>query len=75
MNWRDRIVLDPKILKGKPIVHGTRIAVEFVLELIANGWSQDEILANYPGLTIDDIRACVAYAQAVVAEEHTYPVA
>lgn len=75
MNWRDRIVLDPKILKGKPIILGTRIAVEFVLELMANGWSQDEILANYPGLTIDDIRACVAYAQAVVAEEHIFPVA
>jgi uncharacterized protein (DUF433 family) len=71
--WRERVTADPAILVGKPVVRGTRLAVEFVLELIANGWSFDEILANYPGLTIEDIRACVAYAKDVLSEEHVFP--
>ena len=73
--WRDRITADTTVLVGKPIVRGTRIAVEFVLELIAAGWTFDEILANYPGLTIDDIRACAAYARDVLAEERVFPAA
>jgi len=73
--WRDRITADPAILVGKPVVRGTRIAVEFVLELIAAGWSFDEILANYQGLTIEDIRACAAYAKDVLAEERVFPAA
>ncbi|MGB8930476.1 MAG: DUF433 domain-containing protein [Anaeromyxobacteraceae bacterium] len=73
--WRERITADPAILVGKPVVRGTRFAVEFVLELIAEGWSFDEILANYPGLTMEDIRACVAYAKDVLSEEHVFPAA
>jgi uncharacterized protein (DUF433 family) len=73
--WRDRIIADPTILVGKPVVRGTRLAVEFVLDLIAAGWTFDEILANYPGLTVEDIRACVAYAKDVLAEERVFPVA
>jgi uncharacterized protein (DUF433 family) len=73
--WRDRIAADPTILVGKPVVRGTRIAVEFVLELIAAGWSFDEIMANYPGLTVEDIRACVACARDVLAEERIFPAA
>jgi uncharacterized protein (DUF433 family) len=57
-----RIILDPEILAGKPVVHGTRLAVEFILELLAAGQSKTEVLANYPGLTRDDILACLAYA-------------
>ncbi len=45
-----RIVLDPKIAAGKPVVRGTRLAVEFVIGLLADGWSEAEVLANYPGL-------------------------
>ncbi len=56
------IVVDPDILAGKPVVRGTRLAVEFILELLAAGQSQDEILANYPGLTREDVLACLAYA-------------
>ena len=58
----DRITIDPKILVGKPVVKGTRIAVELVVNLLANGWTQEQILDSYPHLTVDDIRACVAYS-------------
>lgn len=60
MDWRDRIVIDPAILVGKPVVKGTRLAVEFVLDLLAGGWTFDQILDNYPGLTAEDVRACIA---------------
>lgn len=68
-----RIVLDPTILAGKPIVRGTRISVEFVLGLLADGWSETEILVNYPGLTHDDIIACLAYARDTVSSERVFP--
>jgi uncharacterized protein (DUF433 family) len=58
MPWPERITVDPDILAGKPVILGTRIAVELVLELLAAGQSDAEILENYPGLTRDDIRAC-----------------
>jgi uncharacterized protein (DUF433 family) len=64
MTWPDRIVLDPAILDGKPVVKGTRLAVEFIVDLLAQGWSGTDILTNYPGLTKEDIRACLAYASA-----------
>jgi uncharacterized protein (DUF433 family) len=73
VDWHERIIVDPAVLVGKPVVRGTRVAVEFVLDLIAAGWSFDEILANYPGLTVEDIRACVAYAKDVLAEERVFP--
>ncbi len=73
--WRNRITADPAVVVGKPVVRGTRLTVEFVLELIAAGWSFDEILANYPGLTVEDIRACVGYAKDVLAEERVFPAA
>jgi uncharacterized protein (DUF433 family) len=60
MSWPDRIVIDPEILAGKPVVRGTRLAVEFVLELLSAGQSESQILANYPGLTREDILACLA---------------
>ena len=52
-DWRSRIVIDPKILAGKPIIKGTRISVEFVLELLANGWTDKRIMENYPLLKED----------------------
>jgi uncharacterized protein (DUF433 family) len=58
MQLSERIVIDSEILAGKPVIRGTRLAVEFILELLAAGQSQDEILANYPGLTREDILAC-----------------
>lgn len=62
MDLRDRIVIDPYILNGKPVVKGTRLAVEFVVGLVAQGWSETEICRNYPGLTGDDVHACLEYA-------------
>lgn len=55
----ERIVVDPQILAGKPAIRGTRLAVEFILELLAAGESESDILANYPGLTREDILACL----------------
>ena len=73
MNWQDRIVLDPDILVGKPVVKGTRLAVEFIIDLLAQGWSHEDILRNYPGLTPEDILACLSYASAVLQAEKVYP--
>ena len=57
MNWEDRIVADVAVLTGKPVVRGTRLAVVFIIDLLAQGWSEADILANYPRLSTDDIRA------------------
>jgi len=59
MPWQDRIVADSKVLTGKPVVRGTRISVELVVDLLAAGWSHAQILESYPHLTEDDIRACL----------------
>jgi uncharacterized protein (DUF433 family) len=62
------IIIDPEIMVGKPVIKGTRLTVEFIVGLLGNGWSQEELLSNYPGITVDDIRACLTYAAEVVAE-------
>jgi uncharacterized protein (DUF433 family) len=62
MDWRDRIEVNPKILLGKPVIQGTRLAVEFIVELLAEGWDHEQILASYPQLTVEDIRAALSYA-------------
>ncbi len=64
-----RIVIDPNILMGKPSIRGTRLGVEFIIDLLAHGWSEAELLENYPSLVPEDIRACLAYASAVVAKD------
>jgi uncharacterized protein (DUF433 family) len=69
----DRITIDPAILAGKPVVRGTRLAVEFVIGLMADGWSEADIIANYPGLTRDDVAACLAYARDVLQSERVFP--
>lgn len=68
-----RIALDPQVLAGKPVVRGTRLSVEFVLGLLAEGWSEADILDNYPNLSGDDVRACLAYARDALASEKVYP--
>ena len=55
MSWQGRIVIDAKILTGKPTIKGTRLAVEFIVDLLAQGWTESEIVKNYPGLTHQDI--------------------
>jgi uncharacterized protein (DUF433 family) len=54
------------VLVGKPVVKGTRLAVEFIVDLLAQGWSEADILRNYPRLTREDIQACLAYAGAAL---------
>jgi uncharacterized protein (DUF433 family) len=72
MDWKERIIVDPIILTGKPVVKGTRLAVEFIVDLLAQGWSDADILRNYPGQTKDDIQACLNYASAVLHAEKVY---
>jgi uncharacterized protein (DUF433 family) len=74
MNWQDRIVVNPDVLVGKPLVKGTRLAVEFIIGLLAQGWPEAEILRNYPGLTREDIQACLSYAGELLEGEKVYPV-
>jgi len=75
MALSDRIVVDPEILAGKPVIRGSRLAVEFILELLAAGQSEQELLTNYPGLTHDDILACLSYASYLAHEYKVYPIA
>jgi len=63
MAWQERITIDPEVLTGKPVIRGTRLAVEFILGLLGEGWTEPEILQNYPGLTHDDVAACLLYAR------------
>jgi uncharacterized protein (DUF433 family) len=74
MPLSERIVVDPKILAGKPVIRGTRLAVEFILELLAAGQSENELRANYPGLTREDILACLGYASYLAHEYKAYPI-
>jgi uncharacterized protein (DUF433 family) len=71
----DHIVLDPAILAGKPVIRGTRLSVEFVIGLMADGWNEADILANYPGLSREDIAACLNYARDLLHSEKVFPAA
>ncbi|GAB1484928.1 DUF433 domain-containing protein [Treponema sp.] len=69
----DRIELNESVLCGKPIIKGTRISVEQVIDHLASGWSNGDIVENYQSLTYEDIFACLAYASALVHEERIFP--
>lgn len=64
-----RITVNPEIFGGKPIIRGMRISVELILSLLAQRETGDSILADYPDLASDDLRACLAYAHAVIAQD------
>jgi uncharacterized protein (DUF433 family) len=72
MEWKERIEINPEILVGKPVIKGTRLAVEFIIDLLAQGWSEGDIIRNYPGLTHEDIQACLGYASEVLHAEKIY---
>ena len=72
MNWQDRIVIDPNVLVGKPVIKGTRISVEFTVDLLGRGWTVEQILNEYEHLTRKDIQACLAYASEVLKSERVY---
>ena len=74
MDWRARIVADPEVLVGKPVIKGTRISGELVLDLLAAGYTPQQIREQYDHLTTDDIQACLAYAKEVIQSERVYAV-
>lgn len=67
------IVCDPEVLGGKPTVRGTRLSVEFLLGLFADGWTHEQVLDNYPALTPETLRAVFAYAAEVLGKGPPYP--
>lgn len=68
-NNTDRIEINPKIMLGKPVVKGTRITVEIILQKLANGQTEEQIISSYPLLTKEDIKACIQYAANLVSLE------
>jgi uncharacterized protein (DUF433 family) len=73
INWRDRITATPGVVGGKPAVKGTRLSVEFLLGLFAQGWTTEQVLDEYENLTADDLRAVFGYAAEMVEEEQFVP--
>jgi uncharacterized protein (DUF433 family) len=73
LNWRNHIHSDPEVLLGKPIIKGTRIAVELILELLASGWSFQAILESYPKLNEEDLKAVFAYLKDCIQQELYFP--
>ncbi len=61
MNWQDHIVADKEVLLGKPTIKGTRLSIEHLVGLLAQGWTEQQILDNYPRLTKEDLKAVFAY--------------
>ena len=74
MVWSERIVVAPDILAGKPVIRGTRLSVGFILDLLAAGQSVAQVLHNYPGITREDIMACLSYASYLAHEYRAYPI-
>ena len=72
-DWRERITIDPQTLAGKPVIKGTRISLEFILELLANGWTEQDITENYPQLVREDIQSALRYASDTLKDEMVYP--
>jgi uncharacterized protein (DUF433 family) len=72
-DWQERIVVDPKILVGKHLIRGTRLSVEFILGLLANDWTIEQILCEYPQLAREDVMAVLKYAAEMAKEEKVYP--
>lgn len=72
-DFEKRIEINPKILLGKPLIRGTRIPVELVVKLVAQGWKEEEILKEYPSLSKEDIQAALLYAEKVIEGEEVYP--
>jgi uncharacterized protein (DUF433 family) len=74
MDWRSRIVADANVLVGKPVIKGTRISVELVLDLLAAGYTHEQIQHQYDHITAEDIQACLAYAGEVIRSERMFAV-
>jgi len=72
MDWKELITADPEVMVGKPVIAGTRLTVEFIVERLADGWTEQELLQSYPGLTHEQIHACLAYAAEMLSEVQMY---
>ncbi|MEN3001168.1 MAG: DUF433 domain-containing protein [Armatimonadota bacterium] len=72
-NWKERIQIDPAICHGKPCIKGTRIMVSVILDNLAEGLTPEEIIQEYPSLTLEDIRAAIHYAATLTREEELLP--
>jgi len=72
-DWRQLITADPEVLSGKPVVRGTRLAVDFILGLFASGWAEAQILESYPDLSSEALRAVFSFAAETLADEALYP--
>jgi uncharacterized protein (DUF433 family) len=73
MDWSAHIAADPAVLAGKPVVRGTRLGVDFLLGLLAGGWTPEQVLASYPQLTPEALRAVFAFAAEVAREAALVP--
>ena len=73
LNWGQHIISDPQVCHGKACIRGTRIMVSVILDNLADGLSPDEIVAEYPPLTLDDVRAAIGYAAVLTREEELVP--
>ena len=69
MNWKDHIEVNPAVLIGKPIIKGTRISVELILDRMADGWSLEDVLSSYPHISREDVLAALSLASELFKEE------
>ena len=69
----ERIVLNPKVMAGKPVIRGTRLTVEYILNLLAHGATSEEILKEYEGITLEDIQACFMFATKSLGDTNFMP--
>ena len=74
MDWKEKITINPEIMLGKPVIKGTRLTVEFIIGLLAHGWTEQSIMENYPGIAKDDILACLNYAEEMLKTERVYAI-
>ncbi|MGO9482319.1 MAG: DUF433 domain-containing protein [Candidatus Kryptoniota bacterium] len=74
VDWRDYVHSDPDIMLGKPVVKGSRLSVEFILGLFAEGWSEGQVLENYPTLSSESLRAVFNFATECMREESVYAI-
>lgn len=73
MNWKDHIISDKEVLLGKPTIKGTRLSVEHIIGLLAQGWSEAQILESYPRLTKESLQAVFAYIQECMKDGLLFP--
>ena len=73
MDWKAHIGIDTGVLGGKPVIRGTRLAVDFIVGLLAQGWTFEQVLDSYPGITREQILACLAYAADSLSGEGLSP--